>query len=354
MLMERCKAKANKIPRGELCSNINLTACLGWNDAGHNAYGCVKQLFKLKKQNRHMKVLLSIGGYTWSTNFSSVARSTTARSTFAKSAVGLLKDWGFDGIDVDWEYPADAAQAADMILLLQELRRELDTYAAAHADGHHFLLTIAAPAGPENFNKLRLAEIGSIVDYVNLMAYDYSGSWSRVSGHASNLFSSSEHPAAAPFNTNDAIKAYTRSIPPGKMVLGIPVYGRSFAKTAGIGQSFSGVGSGSWEPGALDYKALPKLGATVQTDDTANASFSYDMATQELVSYDTPEIVRTKAAYVKRLALGGSMFWEASADKNGTDSLIGTSFQSLGSLDSSQNYLHYPDSQYDNIRKGLP
>lgn len=301
-----------------------------------------------------MKVLLSIGGYTWSTNFPSVARSTTARSTFAKSAVGLLKDWGFDGIDVDWEYPGDAAQAADMILLLQELRRELDTYAAAHADGHHFLLTIAAPAGPENFNKLRLAEIGSIVDYVNLMAYDYSGSWSRVSGHASNLFSSSEHPAAAPFNTNDAIKAYTRSIPPGKMVLGIPVYGRSFAKTAGIGQSFSGVGSGSWEPGALDYKALPKFGATVQTDDTANASFSYDMATQELVSYDTPEIVRTKAAYVKRLALGGSMFWEASADKNGTDSLIGTSFQSLGSLDSSQNYLHYPDSQYDNIRKGLP
>ncbi|KAJ4153320.1 hypothetical protein LMH87_009811 [Akanthomyces muscarius] len=325
-----------------------------WNDVGNNAYGCVKQLYLLKKQNRNLKVMLSIGGWTWSTNFPAAASSATSRKTFAQSAVGFMKDWGFDGIDIDWEYPADATQAQNMVLLLQAVRDELDSYASQYAKGHHFLLSIAAPAGPDNYNKLKLADLGKVLDYVNLMAYDFAGSWSNFTGHDANMYASKDNANATPFNTNDAVQAYIKGgVPASKIVLGMPIYGRSFEKTEGIGKPYNGIGSGSWENGVWDYKALPKSGATVKCDNAVVGCYSYDASTQELISFDTPAVINTKVSWLKGQGLGGSMFWEASADKKGADSLISTSHQGLGSLDSAQNCLDYPNSKYDNIKNGM-
>ncbi|RCI14329.1 putative chitinase [Ophiocordyceps polyrhachis-furcata BCC 54312] len=325
-----------------------------WNDIGNNAYGCVKQLYLLKKANRNMKVMLSIGGWTWSTNFPAAASNPGSRSNFAKSAVSFVKDWGFDGVDIDWEYPADDAQAGNMILLLQAIRDELDAYAAKSAPGHHFELSIAAPAGPDHYNKLHMADLGKVLDHVNLMAYDFAGSWSNFSGHDANLFSQKENPNATPFNTDDAVQAYIKGgVPSEKIVLGMPIYGRSFQSTEGIGKPFSGVGSGTWENGVWDYKALPKPGAQVSYDNVAKGFYSYDKSTKELISFDTPEMIKTKVSYLRGKNMGGSMFWEASADRKDDGSLITTSFQALGGIESSQNWLSYPDSKYDNIKKGM-
>ncbi|KAH7109921.1 chitinase [Dactylonectria estremocensis] len=325
-----------------------------WNETGNNAYGCVKQLYLLKTAYRKLKVLLSIGGWTWSANFPTVASTAPSRATFAKSAVTIMKDWGFDGIDVDWEYPADATDAANMILLLQAVRDELDAYAAQYASNHHFQLSIAAPAGSEHYKKLRLAQLGGIVDYVNMMAYDYAGSWSSYSGHNANIFANTEQPNSTPFNTDSAVQGYLDGgIPAEKVILGMPIYGRSFQGTTGIGQTFTWTGSGSWENGVWDYKDLPKVGATVEYDSIAKASYSYDSSTQELISFDPPKAIKEKVSYLKGLGLGGSMFWEASADKNGSDSLISASFSTLGSLDDTSNWLDYPQSQYENIAAGM-
>ncbi|KAM0419000.1 hypothetical protein ACHAPT_012051 [Fusarium lateritium] len=324
-----------------------------WNDQGTNAYGCIKQLYLLKKANRQLKIMLSIGGWTWSINFPAAASTPETRATFAKSSVTLMKDWGFDGIDVDWEYPKDETESANFDLLLQAVRDELDSYAQQHAPGHHFQLSIAAPAGASNYEKLHLDKIGAVVDHVNLMAYDYAGSWDTTSGHNANLYANSAIAKATPFNTDDAVKAYIKGgVPAEKLVLGMPIYGRSFESTTGIGESFTGIGEGSWEQGVWDYKVLPKSGAEVKYDETAQAAYSYDANTKELISFDTPQIIQNKVSYLQKLGLGGSMFWEASGDKQGDDSLIGTSFKSLGALDKTENWLQYPDSQYANIAAG--
>ncbi|KAI1073334.1 hypothetical protein LB507_011651, partial [Fusarium sp. FIESC RH6] len=324
-----------------------------------NAFGCVKQLFSLKKKHRQVKILLSIGGWTWSTNFATTAASAASRSVFAKSAVTLVKDWGFDGIDIDWEYPTTDEDASNMILLLEAVRAELDTYASEHAPGYHFQLTIAAPAGSSHYSKLHLADIGRKVDYINLMAYDYAGSWSLVAGHSANLYANADLPQSTPFNTHDAVKAYLEAgVPARKLVLGMPVYGRSFLGSSDMGESYSGVGLankalGSWEDGVWDYKALSKQGLTAMYDEKAQAYYGKDPSGLSIYSYDTPEAVQKKVSYLKQHGLGGAMFWEASGDGKGLESLVEVSFRSLGNTDKTENLLVYPDSRYQNIASGL-
>ncbi|CEI70009.1 unnamed protein product [Fusarium venenatum] len=320
-----------------------------WDDQGDNAYGCLKQLFLLKKSPSASQV----GGWTWSTNFPSTASTSENRIRFSKSVVALMKYWGFDGIDIDWEYPNDENEATNFELLLQAVRDELDLYASQNAPGYRFLLSIAAPAGLDKYNKLHLANISRFADHINLMAYDYSGSWDSTSGHNANLFP--YQASANQYNSDEATNDYINAgVPTEKIVLGMPIYGCSFEGNLGIGKSFSDVGQGSWERGVWDYKALLKPSAEIEYDKKAQAYYRYDPITHELISYDTPEAVENKVDYILKHGLGRSMFWEASGDTKSNESLISTSYNFLGALDTSENWLNFPDSRYANIALGMP
>lgn len=326
-----------------------------WNDNGTNAYGCIKQLYLLKKANRNLKVLLAIGGWTYSSKFSPVAATAQLRAAFAASAVKLVTDWGFDGVDIDWEFNAytpAAGDAQNIILLLQEVRNAFDAWAKTNANGYHFIISVASPAGPATYDLWDMAAMDPYVDTWNLMAYDYAGTWSNASGHQANLYFNSKNPDSTPYSTDQAVSAYVANgISPNKILLGLPLYGRSFEDTAGLGLPFSGVGVGDdLGDGQWRLKDLPRTGAQEIFDSVAGASYSYDAGTQELISYDNAQSAQAKSVYLKQKSLGGAMFWEASDDRNGTESLVGIMSGLLGGLKSSQNLLSYPTSQYNNIR----
>jgi chitinase len=278
-----------------------------WNDTGNNIYGNLKQLYLLKKKNRNLKILLSIGGWTYTQeqkHFDAPASTDAGRKAFAQSCVQFIKDYGFDGIDVDWEYPRDTDQGNQLLLLLQEIRGAFDAYAnqiaSSHSEGGHkpyFELSIAAPGGKQNYMNLPLGQISHTLDFINIMAYDFAGSWDQVSGHQANLYPSQSCASCTPFNIQSIINDYVAAgVPSRQLVLGMPLYGRAFANTDGLGKSFQGVGApdqehGSWEGGVWDYKALPRPNAVEHIDEEAGASYSYDPGNRTLISYGMADFI---------------------------------------------------------------
>lgn len=295
----------------------------------------------LKKRNRGLKVLLSVGGTTYSPHFASPASSDSGRSKFATSVLALIENLGLDGVDIDWEYPANTAQAANMVLLLKEVRQTLLP--------NNYTVTVACP-GPFGYTHLLPAEIDQHVDFWNLMAYDYSGGWSNVTGDQANLFRSADHPESTPFDTESVINYYaSHGVSPNRIVLGMPLYGRYFNGTGGLGQSFSGSGTYS-------LKELSLEGAIVYYDCNAGSSYSYSASQEQLISYDNVDVARQKAAFIMD-RLGGAMYWESSDDGVGDESIIQTVSgilrgEGIG-LDTTPNRLLYPNSTYANVRHGM-
>lgn len=114
-----------------------------WNDIGKNLYGNLKQIYLLKKANRHLKLLLSIGGWTYSPSFHPVVVNPALRRQFVASAITLLEDYGFDGLDVDYEYPRNKEEAWGYVELLRELRGGLDRHQEKTQVDFKYILTVS-------------------------------------------------------------------------------------------------------------------------------------------------------------------------------------------------------------------
>ncbi|KAF7315655.1 Glyco-18 domain-containing protein [Mycena indigotica] len=333
-----------------------------WNDSGNNLYGNFKALYLLKKQHRHLRTLLSIGGWTYSPSFHPVVVNPSLRAKFVQSAVRLLEDFGLDGLDVDYEYPSNQEQAVGYTELLRELRYALDEHARSKGTDYRFLLTIAAPCGPDNYQKLVVNQMDRYLDFWNLMAYDFAGSWDSVANHQANIY-------GGPISASTAVEWYiSQGVERSKLILGVPLYGRSFMNTEGPGKPFSGIGPGSWEQGVYDYRALPLPGSHLFRDEKVMASWSYDYNKKEMISFDTEEVIRWKAEWIANTGLGGGMAWEMSGDKGrpregmeggpGKDpqpgqSLLQVLHESMGYPDRSYNWLKYEGSRFDNMRNGM-
>ncbi|MGG1675211.1 glycosyl hydrolase family 18 protein [Neobacillus sp. NRS-1170] len=282
------------------------------------------QLTKLKQQYPQLKTLISVGGWSWSERFSDVALTDQSRTIFADSCLQFILKYGFDGIDLDWEYPVAGGEAGNIhrpedkqnfTLLVKKIRETLDAQSAI--DGKKYLLTIAGGANKGYVANTELSLLQQYLDYIQLMTYDFHGSWDTLTGMNSPLYRDPESKFAE-FSVQDAVQTYINSgVPATKLVMGIPFYGRVYNQVNnvnnGLYQSFSGGGS-ALSYGQLEASYLNKNGFIRYWESDSKVPWLFNGS--QFISYDDPESIGYKTSFIKSMGLGGAMMWELSQDPN--------------------------------------
>lgn len=290
--------------------------------------GNFNQFLQLKKQYPNLKVFISIGGWTWSGNFSNAALDDASRKRFASSCIDLyLKQYPgvFDGLDIDWEYPVNGGltngvpeDKKNYTLLLAEIRKQLDEL--GKADNRRYLLTIAAPIGPGIIRNYELSQIAVIVDWMNLMAYDFHGTWDMSTNFNAPLFRTPNDPADSGLNIDAAVQSYIyTAVPPKKIALGVPFYGHGWSGVPsdnnGLYKKATGAAAGKYEKGSFTYQELvtdylPTFKRFWSED--AHVPWLYDSSQGIFISYDDPKSIEAKAGYARDQGLAGIMIWDVS------------------------------------------
>lgn len=331
------------------------------DEMGQPINGHFNQLKKLKAMYPHLKVLISIGGFSWSGRFSDAALPEN-RVAFVSSCIDLyirgnIPLWAyvsggtptagtnngraagvFDGIDIDWEFPAVPAFMGDpsrnlppnvyrpedtenFTALLAEFRKQLDEVGREH--GRHYELTIAAPLDKARYSKMELSKIHPYLDFINIMAYDVYGAWDADGPTNFNapLYTSPDNPAPVDerYSVETAVNGFlAEGVPPEKIVVGVPFYGRGWTNVPnqnnGLYQSDPAMkpAPGLWEDGIEDYKRLKKLDYPSFRDPKSGTFWIFDGTT--FWNYDDPEVIKDKMAFIKSKGLGGAMFWSLDGD----------------------------------------
>ncbi|KAF6812807.1 glycosyl hydrolase family 18 [Colletotrichum sojae] len=277
--------------------------------------GGLAALNQVKCRRTHIRTLISVGGGSNSTEFAALAASPQARGRFAHEIRNFVDQNNFNGVDIDWEFPQDEKQGNDYALLLEEVRRALPA--------PYFLLTTALPPGEWVLRNIDAARVARTLDYMNLMCYDLTGSWSEVSGNHAQLRASSNALPSLRTGCADGVDYLIgRGFPSQKIVMGIPVYARTFPEARGPGGPTN-------RSGEIDYSELPQEYVDhARIDDSAAAATFVDDK-NGFTTFDAPRSVGQKGHFAKHKGLGGLFYWTGSADREGKDSLVITGFNAL-------------------------
>jgi chitinase len=286
-------------------------------------------LAELRRRHPHLRVLVSVGGWTWSGAFSDASLTPESRRKLVESAVAFVERHDLDGIDIDWEYPGLPGNGnthrpedkQNFTALMADLRRGLD------ADGrkHHRqrLLTFAAGALSDYIAHTEMDKVQAVVDFVNLMTYDFrEAEADPQAGHHANLY---PHPADPKQESVDrAVREFLAAgVPARKLVLGVPFYGHAWGNVKPEASGLYQPGGAAGERvdttyGALVEGAINRNGYVRIWDDKAQAAFLWNAEKRIFVSYEDPESLRLKSRYILDHGLAGVMFWEYYADRTGT------------------------------------
>jgi len=278
-------------------------------------------LNRLKEVNPDLKILISIGGWTWSGNFSDAVLTPTSRSRFAKSSVEIVADYDLDGVDIDWEYPGQRGDnnvfrpedKQNYTLMFEAIRKELD--ALSTNTGKYYELTTAVGGSYSYIEHTEMDKAVKYLDFVNLMTYDFYTS-GDTAGHHSNLYPPEDYDRDA--SAHKSVQLFLDAgVPAEKLVMGVPFYGRSWimknAEKNGINRAVEGRARGGGYTYIKD-SLVNQQGLVRYWDENARAPYLFNSETHQLVTYDDEESVRLKCEYVLENHLAGMMFWQYASD----------------------------------------
>ncbi|PHN03510.1 glycoside hydrolase family 18 protein [Flavilitoribacter nigricans] len=275
----------------------------------------IRNLVALKKQYKHLKVLLSLGGWGGCKTCSPVFATDEGREVFARSVKKLTKTYRTDGLDLDWEYPGIegvpghpfmAEDKQNFTMLVEQLRRKL---------GKKAILSFAAGGFEKYFeHSIEWDKVMPLVDYVNLMSYDLVGGYSKVTGHHTPLYSNPDQTGSGDYGVQYLIDL---GVPSEKIIIGAAFYGRSWSgvKNVNNGLYQSGTFKSFIPHHRFDQALTAEQGFVFYRDPVSKAPYAYSAKLNEFATFDDEVSIRLKTKYAMDKKLGGIMFWQLTDDR---------------------------------------
>lgn len=315
----------------------NVSSLMSNGDDNIQSVGLIGQLSQIKNLNPNIRISLSVGGSDTTDVFKRISKSPKSMQRFVDSLLTYMQQYGFDGIDLDWEYP-DKSSTKRLTKLIQLIREQMDLLSS---EGGKYVLTVPIPSYIDMLDGYEFDELSKFVTYFNLMGYDMSGIWSKRADFQSQLYRDVGAVDNSDRSVNDTVEYLinVEGVDPKMIILGMPAYGLSFkaknlhdkaAKCADL----SGIKQDP-EECIVGYNKLPPDGYNEYFDDVAGVAYALN-GKDGVIVYDNELTARMKARYVKTHGLAGGLWWDSSGDTfaaNSTRSLLFSFVDELGGLE---------------------
>ncbi|CAL1266029.1 unnamed protein product [Larinioides sclopetarius] len=322
---------------GDLCTDI-IYSFVGLNNQTWELFaidpeydlekGGYKKFTALRGKHPHLKLLLAVGGWAeGGRKYSDMVGEKSRRDTFVRSAVKWVTDFGFDGFDLDWEYPGASDRGGkysdkeNFLKLVEELKEAFEP--------HKLLLTCAVPVAKfrlqEGYEVPRLAEL---FDWINVMTYDLRGNWAGFTDVHSPLYKRPfDQWAYEKLNVHDGLHLWvSMGAPKHKLVVGVPFYGRTYTLGSKDNTELR-AGIKKWVGGGLPgpytnasgflayYEICPHVNSgawTKKYDDIGKCPYAY--YDDQWIGYEDEDSIGIKMDYIREQGFGGAMIWAIDMD----------------------------------------